>query len=95
MNSFHSGAIFDPSLGHKLSRNACVVSIAFPERISYWRKVSRYDLENRDFREKSNFAEGLAHFAKAVVVYAGLLDNVRASGRKERLYESFRAVNNG
>ena len=34
MNSIASGAIFPPSLGHDLSRNAFVVSILFPERIS-------------------------------------------------------------
>ena len=34
-SSFASGAIFLPSLGHDLSRNAFVASILFPERISY------------------------------------------------------------
>ena len=33
--SFDFGAIFRTSLGHKLSRNAFVVSILFSERISY------------------------------------------------------------
>ena len=44
---------------------------------------------------KSNFAAVLAQFAKAIVVCAGFLHKARASGREERLYESFRAVNNG
>ena len=43
VNSFDSGPIFEPSLGHKLSRNAFVVSILFPERISYWSKGSGYE----------------------------------------------------
>ena len=34
VNSFHSGAIFLPPLGHKTSRNAFVGSILFPGRIS-------------------------------------------------------------
>ena len=41
--SFDFGAIFQTSLGHKLSRNAFVVSILFPERNSYWRKGSEHD----------------------------------------------------
>ena len=45
VNSFHSGAIFLPSLGHKLSRNAFVVSILFSERIS----LIRTDLTRRAF----------------------------------------------
>ena len=45
MCSFYFGAIFWPSLGHKLSRNAFVVSILFPERISYWSKGSEHDTE--------------------------------------------------
>ena len=39
VNSFDSGSIFLPSLGHAIARNAFVVSILFPERISYVRTV--------------------------------------------------------
>ena len=43
VKSFHSGPICEPSLGHKLSRNAFVVSILFPERISNVRKGPGHD----------------------------------------------------
>ena len=45
VNSFDPGAIFQSSLGRKLSRNAFVVSISFRERISYWSKSSAHDTE--------------------------------------------------
>ena len=49
VNSFDFGTIFYSSLGQKLSRNAFVVSILFPERISYWRKGSDYETEKSKF----------------------------------------------
>ena len=36
VNRFDAGAIFLPRLDQELSRNAFVVSILFPERISLW-----------------------------------------------------------
>ena len=56
VNSFRSGAIFLPPLGQDLSRHAFVVSIAFPERISHWRKGPGHDLRNRDFYDFSTFS---------------------------------------
>ena len=41
VNSIEAGAIFPPRSGYDLSRNAFVVSILFPERISLARKVTR------------------------------------------------------
>ena len=45
VNSFASRAIFQPTLGHDLSRNASVASILFPERISHGREDFFHDIK--------------------------------------------------
>ena len=63
--SFHSGAIFYPSLGQKLSRNAFVGSILFPGRISLIRTVFGHDpiaREMLDFRDFSSFSTVFGRF---------------------------------
>ena len=57
VNSFDSGPIYFNSLGQKISRNAFVMSILFPERISHWRKGSRMHEKHEDFRDFSRFVE--------------------------------------
>ena len=47
VNSFHSGAIFPPSLGHELSRNAFVASI-----LSFWK--NRYIDIGQGYEPKSS-----------------------------------------
>ena len=49
VNSFHSGPIFHPSLGHKLSSDVFVVSILLSERISGVDKVFFHDSEKSRF----------------------------------------------
>ena len=49
VSSIDSGAIFLTRLAQELSRNAFVVSILFPERISHWRKDFFMHPKNRDF----------------------------------------------
>ena len=56
LNSFRAGSIIRPSSGHKISRNAFVVAIAFPEKISAVRKDFFMTPENRYFHEKSTFS---------------------------------------
>ena len=55
VNSIDSGIIFRSSLGHDISRNALVVSIPFPERISSRRKDFSMTPKNRDFHDFSTF----------------------------------------
>ena len=52
VNSFHSGAIFPPSLGHDLSRNTFVVSILSFQRNHSGRKCSDHDPKSSKFSEK-------------------------------------------
>ena len=55
LNSFDFGAIFLPRSGQDLSRNAFVVSILFPERISYWRIGFGLDPKMSKFHQFSKF----------------------------------------
>ena len=52
VNSIASGAIFPPSLGHDLSRNASVASILFTERISHVGIDFFMTQKSEDFQEK-------------------------------------------
>ena len=74
VSSFHSGAIFLPSLGHETSRNAFVGSIPFPGRISLWVDSFGHDPvseECTDFRRFLSFSASIGRFRAALVGTAG------------------------